>query len=219
MKKVLINWKSQNQQGILSQAVIGQIREQMWDQYVREKVMDKEYENLGISVSDDEFFELLQGVNVHPQISQVPAFQDPSTGQFDRTKVIAYLKQIDQDQTGEARSRWLAFQEYLIGLIKKSKYNTLINNSMYVTSQEAQNNYNEKLQTCIFDYVAIPFSSINDSIVKPTEKQIKTYYNDNKENYKQDESNDVDFVVFSVFPSADDDEFTRLSLQELKSDF
>ena len=213
------NWKSQNQQGILSQAVIGQIREQMWDQYVREKVMDNEYENLGITVSDDEFFELLQGLNVHPQISQVPAFQDPSTGQFDRTKVIAYLKQIDQDQTGEARSRWLAFQEYLIGLIKKSKYNTLINNSMYVTSQEAQNNYNEKLQTCVFDYVAIPFSSINDSLVKPTKKQIKTYYNDNRENYKQDESNDVDFVVFSVLPSADDDEMTRLSLQELKSDF
>ena len=200
------NWKSQNQQGILSQAIIGQIRQQMWEQYVREKVMDNEYGNLGISVSDDEFFELLQGVNVHPQISQVPAFQDPTTGRFDRTKVISYLKQIDQDQTGEARNRWLSFQEYLIGLIKKSKYNTLINNSMYVTTQEAQNSYNEKLKTCVFDYVAIPYSSIDDSISTPTKKQLKTYYNDNKENYKQDESNDVDFVVFTVFPSSDDDD-------------
>ena len=99
------NWKSQNQQSVLTQTITGQIRSQIWDQYVRDLVMNNEYEKLGIDVSDDEFFELLQGVNVHPEISKVPAFQDKNTGQFDRTKVLGYLKQIDQDPTGEARTR------------------------------------------------------------------------------------------------------------------
>ena len=74
------NWKSQNQGSILNQGIIGQIRSEIWDQYVRELVMESEFSKLGLDVSDDEFFELLQGVNVHPEISKVPAFQDQSTG-------------------------------------------------------------------------------------------------------------------------------------------
>ena len=112
------NWKIQNPQGVLNQITIAQIRDQIWNQYIRDLIMENEFQELGIDVSDDEFFELLQGVNVHPEISKVPTFQDPITGKFDRTRVLGYLKQIDQDETGEARKRWVAFQKYLIGLIQ-----------------------------------------------------------------------------------------------------
>ena len=112
------NWKIQNPQDVLNQITIAQIRDQIWNQYIRDLVMENEFQELGIDVSDDEFFELLQGVNVHPEISKVPTFQDPKSGKFDRTRVLGYLKQIDQDETGEARNRWVAFQKYLIGLIK-----------------------------------------------------------------------------------------------------
>jgi len=213
------NWKSQNPQSVLSQTVTGQIRSQIWDQYVRELVMNNEYSKLGIDVSDDEFFELLQGVNVHPEISKVPAFQDPNTGQFDRTKVLGYLKQIDQDPTGEARTRWVGFQKYLIGLIKTSKYNALVAKAMYVTGEEARVSFNENAQNVTFNYVAIPFASVADSIVTPTEREIKTYYTNHKSNYEQDASKDVDFVVFTVTPSTEDDAATKSSIEDLKADF
>ena len=213
------NWKQQNQQSVLNQTTTAQIRSQIWDQYVRELVMNNEYSKLGIDVSDDEFWELLQGINVHPEISKVPAFQNPATGQFDRTKVVGYLKQIDQDPTGEARTRWVGFQKYLIGLIKTSKYNSLVANAMYVTGEEARINFNENSQNVTFNYVAIPFTSVADSIVIPTESEIKTYYTNHKSNYEQDASKDVDFVVFTVTPSTEDDVATRLSIEELKADF
>ena len=183
------------------------------------KTQNNEYSKLGIDISDDEFFELLQGVNVHPEISKVPAFQDPATGKFDRTRVLGYLKQIDQDQTGEARTRWVGFQKYLIGLIKTSKYNSLVAKAMYVTNEDARVNFNEKSQNVTFNYVAIPLTSVADSTVEPTESEIKTYYKKDKANYKQDASKDVDFVVFTVIPSAEDDEATKLSLEDLKADF
>ena len=82
------NWKNQNQQTVLNQVTIAQIRDQIWSQLVRDLIMEKEFNDLGIDISDDEFFELLQGVNVHPEISKVPSFQDPSTRAFDRTKVL-----------------------------------------------------------------------------------------------------------------------------------
>ncbi|MFT4903007.1 MAG: peptidyl-prolyl cis-trans isomerase D, partial [Thalassomonas sp.] len=174
------NWKSQNQQSILNQTTTAQIRSQVWDQYVRDLIMNNEFAKLGIDVSDDEFFELLQGVNVHPEISKVPSFQNQATGQFDRTKVLGYLKQIDQDPTGEARTRWVGFQKYLIGLIKTSKYNSLVANAMYVTDEEARVNFNENSQNITFNYVAIPFSSVADSMVEPTERELANYYDDNK---------------------------------------
>ena len=213
------NWKSQNQQGVLNQTTTAQIRSQIWDQYVRDLIMNNEFGKLGIDVSDDEFFELLQGLNVHPEISKVPAFQDQATGQFDRTKVLGYLKQIDQDPTGEARTRWVGFQKYLIGLIKTSKYNSLVSNAMYVTGEEARLNFNENSQNITFNYVAIPFSSVADSMVEPTESELANYYDDNKSDYEQAASKDVDFVVFTVIPSQEDDATTKSAITDLKADF
>ncbi|MBC8510515.1 MAG: SurA N-terminal domain-containing protein [Cryomorphaceae bacterium] len=213
------NWKSQNQQGVLNQTTTAQIRSQIWDQYVRDLIMDNEFGKLGIDVSDDEFFELLQGLNVHPEISKVPAFQDQATGQFDRTKVLGYLKQIDQDPTGEARTRWVGFQKYLIGLIKTSKYNSLVSNAMYVTGEEAKLKFNESSQNITFNYVAIPFSSVADSMVEPTESELANYYDDNKSDYEQAASKDVDFVVFTVIPSQEDDAATKSAIADLKADF
>ena len=213
------NWKSQNQQGVLNQTTTAQIRSQIWDQYVRDLIMNNEFGKLGIDVSDDEFFELLQGLNVHPEISKVPAFQDQATGQFDRTKVLGYLKQIDQDPTGEARTRWVGFQKYLIGLIKTSKYNSLVSNAMYVTGEEARLNFNENSQNITFNYVAIPFSSVADSMVEPTESELANYYDDNKSTYEQAASKDVDFVVFTVIPSQEDDATTKSAITDLKADF
>jgi len=213
------NWKSQNQQGVLNQTTTAQIRAQIWDQYVRDLIMENEFGKLGIDVSDDEFFELLQGLNVHPEISKVPAFQDQATGQFDRTKVLGYLKQIDQDPTGEARTRWVGFQKYLIGLIKTSKYNSLVSNAMYVTGEEARLNFNENSQNITFNYVAIPFSTVADSTVEPTESELESYYDDNKSAYEQAASKDVDFVVFTVIPSQEDDATTKSAISDLKADF
>ena len=213
------NWKSQNQQGVLNQTTTAQIRSQIWDQYVRDLIMNNEFGKLGIDVSDDEFFELLQGLNVHPEISKVPAFQDQATGQFDRTKVLGYLKQIDQDPTGEARTRWVGFQKYLIGLIKTSKYNSLVSNAMYVTGEEARLNFNENSQNITFNYVAIPFSSVADSMVEPTESELANYYDDNKSDYEQAASKDVDFVVYTVIPSQEDDATTKSAITDLKADF
>lgn len=213
------NWKAQNTSAVLNQTVIGQLRSQIWDQYVRELIMNHEFEKLGIGLSEEEWMERISGIHVHPEISKIPAFQDPTTQQFDRTKVLGYLKQIDQDPTGEAREKWIGFQEYMVGLIKNNKYNTLVAQSMYVNAEEAKISFNENTQKATFNYVAVPYSFIADSVTEPTEKEINAYYNDHQLEYEQDASSDVDFVVFTISPSLEDDAATKSSLEALKSDF
>lgn len=213
------NYKNQNPQAIVNQTLTAQIRNQIWDQYIRELIMNKEYQELGINVSDDEFFELLQGVNVHPEISKIPAFQNQQTGQFDRTKVLAYLQQIDQDQTGDAKIRWKKFENYLVDLIKNSKYNKLLSTAMFVTSEHAKAVLNEENEKIKLDFIQIPYNTIVDSLVEPTEKQIKSYYKNHEEEYQQEASCDVDYVAFNVVPSTQDEEKTKNDLVDLKSYF
>jgi peptidyl-prolyl cis-trans isomerase D len=213
------NWKSQNQQTVLTQSTIGQIREQIWNQYVNELIMLEEYSKLGIDISDDEFFERIQGTEVHTEISKVPSFLDPVTGEFDRARVLGYLKQIDEDQTGEARARWNGFQDYLIGILKSEKYNSLVGKAMFVSSKEAQNASDFNLRKRYFDYVSIPYSSIENTIVEPTISELKSFYEENKSDYTQKQSKDIDFVVYPVVPSTEDDMQTKTELADLVSDF
>ena len=213
------NWKSQNQQAVLDQTTLAQIRDQIWEQYVRELVMKNQFEELGVAVSDDEWMERISGINVHPEISKIPSFQDPATGQFDRTKVLGYLKQIDQDETGDARKRWVGFQKYLIDLIKTSKYNSLVGKAMFTTTEEAKMEFHSNTDTATFNYVVIPFTSINDADVKPTDDELEAYYSIHKAEYEQEASKDVDFVVYTVVPSVEDDAITKEEITKLVVDF
>ena len=213
------NWQSQNPNQVLSQTILGQVRSQAWDQLTRELVMNNEYDVLGLGVSDEEWMERISGVNVHPEISKIQSFQDLNTGTFDRTKVLGYLQQIEQDPSGEALNRWIEFQQYLMNTILNNKYNKLVEKGSYVNSLEAQNSFNEGTQNATYNYLSIPFNTINDSLISVTDKEIKKYYNDNKKDYEQVASKDVDFVSFNIVASLQDDINTRESIENLKSDF
>ena len=214
------NWKEQSSsEAILDQTTISQIRDQVWNQYVKDLIMENEYEKLGIDVSDDEFFELVQGVNVHPEISKIPSFQNPESGEFERRRVLAYLKQIDEDPTGESRTRWVEFQRYLIGIMKTAKYNSLVGKAMYTTNEEAKFDFRSSTQNITFNYISIPFSSINDTDITVTDNELRNYYSDHKLEYQQESSKDVDFVVYNVIPSEEDDNNTKKEISSLISDF
>ena len=214
------NWKTQNPTSILTQGVIANVRNQAWNQLTRELIMENEYEKLGLGISDDEWMERISGINVHPEVSKIQAFQDPTNGQFDRTKVLAYLQQVEQDETGESVRNWLNFQDYLINVIRNAKYDKLVEKGTYINSKEAMISYNEGTQVTTYDYITVPFSSIDDSLVNISSKDIKKYYNKNKEKkYKQELSRDVDYVVFSVVPTLEDDNETKISIENLKNDF
>jgi peptidyl-prolyl cis-trans isomerase D len=213
------NWKNQNQQTDLNQTTIAQIRDQVWNQYVRELVMEREFEALGIDVSDEEWIDQISGPNVHPQVRDIPLFKDPKTGVFDGSRAIQYLQAVDQDETGESLAKWVGFQRSLIGLIKNSKYNLLVSNSIFTTTEEAKLESSASMNNVTFNYVALPFTSIDDSDVEPTYAELEMYYSDHKLEYVQDASKDVDFVVFTVVPSLEDDAKTKSEITELAAEF
>ena len=213
------NWKNSNPNSTLNQETLAQIRNSIWDEYIKELLMDAEYEALGIDVDSEELFELFQGNNVHPEISKIEIFQDPTTKQFDRARMIQYMKGLDNDQTGEAREQWLGFEEYISNLRKNNKYKLLVEKGMYVSSAEAQLYFNQGNDNISFEYVPVSFNHIADSLVDVTDSEIEDCYENHLNEYQQEESSNVDYVVFTVIPSAKDEEDTENNLADLTKTF
>ena len=80
------NTKQQQNKERLTSDEIYRLKDDTWKQIVREILMEKEYEALGLTVTTEELFDLVQGPNPHPLIKQY--FADPNTGQYNRTLII-----------------------------------------------------------------------------------------------------------------------------------
>ncbi len=192
------------------------VRNQTWDQIVREILMDNEYEELGIDVTKDELFDLVQGPNPHPLIKQY--FVNRETGQYDRQLVINYLKNLD-NMPPENKQQWIDFENYIKNDQKQKKYSTLIEKGYYVPTALAQMKYHEDNDMANIEFVGIRYSDIPDSLVHPTNEDYQRYYDEHKKYYKQKEARSIDFVVFDVKPSQKDIQAALKEAVATKKDF
>jgi len=194
-----------------------QIKEQTWQNMVRNLTMKDIYEELGIGVCSSELFDMVQGKNPHAIIQSI--FRDPNTGTLNRGQLIQFLKYQQSNSTGKERAYWLFIENQIIEERSFSKYNNLLAKGIYVTSDEAKSDLKGRNHQANIQFVAKPFSSVPDTDVKATEEELKAYYEKNKENYKQENNRNIEYVSFPVVASkADEDKLIKWS-NDIKSEF
>ncbi len=197
------NYKRNMRQSNIDQETMDQIRDQVWEQLVRDAIMNKEYSALGLGLSKDEIFDMVQGNFLHSQILQVPIFKNEA-GQFDRNKVLEFLKNMENDETGKAKSTWIEFEKSLVKDRLNSKYNELIKKGLYVTKAEAQAEVVDRNYKVTADYIMKRFNEIPDSLVKFDNGDLKDYYSEHAKEFEQVPSRDIAYVTFEVAPSDED---------------
>ena len=212
----LDNTKRQKKVTSLTGAEQATVRNQTWNQVVKRIIMGKEYSELGIDVTADELFDMVQGPHPHPLI--VKSFTDPNTGKFDRTRVVQYLKNLD-NMPPEAKQQWLDFEKYLKQDRMQSKFNALISKGYYVPKALAIKSYKEDNNRASVSFVANKIANVPDSVVTITNNDYIAYYDANKERYKQQSARDMDFVLFKVTPSAKDINKAKKEIIALKKEF
>ena len=186
VQEAIENYKANYQQANIDEATKEAIRNQTWDQQIQEIVMGSQHEELGLSVSAEELFDMIQGPNPSPQVRQ--AFGNPQTGEFNPANVIAFLKRMDEDESGDTKKRWLAFEKDMKKQQVYTKYNTLVKKGLYITTAEAKADNAAKNKMANVRFVAKRYAASTDTTVKVTDAEIKSYYaaNNYKEQYKQD---------------------------------
>jgi len=149
------------------------IREQVWQQMVQEIVMNREYDELGISLTSQELFDMVQGKNIDPTIRQLFTGEN---GQFDKDNVVKTLKQLIAAPDGTPqKAYWLNIEESLIAQRTLTKYNALIAKGLYIPTAYAKNMAANGSKKVNFDYVVKSYNSISDSTVNVTAEEIKAY--------------------------------------------
>ena len=208
--------KQQQQKDNLTSDEIYRIKDETWRYMVRNVIMEKEYEELGIVVTTDELFEQIQGVNPHAQIKQY--FVDPNTGLYDRKLIVQYLQNLDK-LPPESKQQWLQFEKFIKDDRLRTKYNSLISKAYYVPSALAKLNYNDDNTTAKITYVAARYQDISDSTVTISDSDYSDYYDNNKDLFKEKETRSLSYVMFEVKPSMKDMEAAKSEMNKIYEEF
>jgi peptidyl-prolyl cis-trans isomerase D len=210
-------YKQNTQQSQLDENSWVQVREQTWQNTVQNIVMSDVYKDLGIEVSSDELYDMLQGANLHPIIQQL--FSNPNTGQVDRGAVVNFLKQLDTNVAPEQKAYWLYLENQIVNDRTQAKYTNMVGKGLYVTTAEAEQSVADASKQINFDYVSLNLNTVADSAVKVTDSDLKAYYNKHKEDFKQEKIRDIEYIAFNVKPSAADYKDAEKWINEIKDDF
>lgn len=201
----------------LDQQTTDQIKEQTWQNMVRNLTMKDIYENLGISVGSAELFDMVQGKNPHAIIQSI--FRDPNTGTLNRPALIQFLKFQQTNSTGKERSYWLFIENQIVEERSFAKYNNLLAKGIYVTTDEAKSDIKGRNHQANIQFVGKTFASIPDSEVKVTDEELNAYYTKNKENFKQENNRSIEYVSFPVVASKADEDKLIKWLNDIKAEF
>ena len=210
------NAKRQQQTKSLSTNETFRLREQTWEQLVRKILMDEQYQDLGITVSADEMFNLIQGTNPHPLIKQY--FVNPKTGRYDRNLVIQYLQNYNR-LPDAARQQWKMLEDYIRADQIRKKYNALVEQGYYIPKALAQKLYDEQNTRANITYVAARYADVPEKNIQVTEDDYQRYYDLHKNEFKQKEGRAIEYVFFNVLPSQADVAKARKEAVLTKKDF
>lgn len=210
-------YKMNTQQTQIDENTWEQIREQVWQGYLNENIIGKTSDDLGLTVSSEELFDLVQGNNPDPIIQQL--FRNPQTGAVDKSAILQFLKSLDTNATPQQKSYWLYIETQIKEGKIRTKYNTLVSKGLYVTSDEAKSSLDAKNKNANFQYVVLTYASIPDSSVKISNSDLKDYFSKHEGDYKQEKTRKIEYVTFDVLPSAADNAATQKWVNDSKEEF
>lgn len=196
-----------------------QLRDQVWNQIVAERIFYKEAEKLGISLTPAELSSILLSSDPNNPLMQQQGMSDPATGQLDVAKAQEAMRNIKKLK-GEQREQ---VNNEVINPLKLStivsKYSSMVTAGAYYPKWMQEKENADSKSFAEVSYVAIPYSEISDSAVKVTDADINAYVNKNKELFKQEAGRVVSYVTFSQLPSKDDSAKARMLVQDIKTAF
>ena len=211
----------------LSEDELNQVKDQVWQQFVNETILEQEAEKLGLTVTDEELQNILKA-GTNPMLAQTP-FVNQQTGRFDVTQLTKFLadyKKAQQagsemaEQYQKIYNYWKFMEKNLRQQTLAQKYQTLLAQCLISNPVSAKMAFEAQNQESDILLAAVPYTSIKDTEVEVSDADLKAKYNEQKEMFKQIfESRDIKYVDFQVVASAADRAELMKTMNEAKQQF
>ena len=196
-----------------------EIREQIWNQVVAEKVFYAEAAKLGINFTAKELSSILSSNDKDNPLMQDPQMIDSSTGKLDQGKLKEALNNIRKAK-GEQRDMidaQMIEPQKLTSI--STKYFALLSASAYYPSWMEESDKKDKISFANISYTGVAYTEIIDSTIKVSDAEIEKYVKNHKGLFKQEEGRKISYIVFSQLPNAEDSSRTKNIVAALKNDF
>ncbi len=194
------------------------VNQSSWQDLLSDNVLIPAIEKAGIAVGDEEMFDLSQGSKISQVLLRERAFLDEN-GQFDKARLVNMIKQIPQDPSGDLATYWDYLEKNMYVDQMVGKYVTLLAKSSVQNPVQMRRAISDNNVTSDVSFIIQPYGFAQDTTIAVSSKEIKDFYNKQKNNFEQPAGRDLEYVVFEVVPSDQDISAAESDIQKLMEEF
>lgn len=187
-----------------------QVVNSVYEQEVRSAVLGQQFNDLGINIEQDQ---IINFVKTSPAYSQNPQFLN-ADGIFDENIFRGVLADWKENIPAQYEL-WVQDEKAIIQQAKEQTYFNLVKAGVGATLKEGELDYKLANDKVNIQYVRVPYTSIPDSTITISKKEIDIYINNHKEEYKQESARDLQYVFFEEKASLEDETAVKDQITKL----
>lgn len=198
--------QEQMQQRGYTNVDVAQVQEYVLQQMVNESLLKKEFERLGLTVTDTELSQAMLGATPSPYVQQmvqsmgIPSAQLLYEAAFNPTK-----SGVTPEQAPQFQSAWAELEKNAEEMMLQQKFMALFAGTLTANKLDAKALYEDNATTSTIVYAKKDLSTLKDADFTPTDAEINDLYNQEKNRYRINEKQVViNYIAVDVVPSTDD---------------
>lgn len=185
-------------------------RDRVFEALVMDKLREHEIRRLGITVTDDELADMVLGENPHPIIQMY--FGDGQGG-INRSLLQNFI------EDPQASEQWIQLEEFLRQQRRTEKLNQLVSSTVRITDQDVLDEYQKRNRSADVEYVALRYASLPDDSIQVTDRDLRSFYNENRSEFERKRTYTVNYVSVSKQPTSRDTALVMNELERLRPRF
>ena len=194
--------RNYNQQGMIAV-------NNVWNQRLRSEILRQQFEITGIQSGKDHLQNILKN---NPTFNSDQQFLNEA-GIFDIDKFKTLIIEL-KTTNPEAYEQWKNQEKIFESQSNEQIYFNLVNAGVNYTQADGKFEYTLQNDNVDIEYVQIPYSSVDDSLITYSESDLKKYIASNEDEFKVNSSRDIEYVIFEEKPSLEDEKAIKNRLNK-----
>ena len=181
----------------------------VWNQRLRSEILKQQFEITGIQSGKDHLQNILKN---NPTFNSDQQFLNEA-GIFDIDKFKTLIIEL-KTTNPEAYEQWKNQEKIFESQSNEQIYLNLVNAGVNYTQADGKFEYTLQNDNVDIEYVQIPYSSVDDSLITYSESDLKKYIASNEDEFKVNSSRDIEYVIFEEKPSLEDEKAIKNRLNK-----
>ena len=198
----------QDSGGEISDQYLENIRQQVWNAFIEERLTQQAIDDLNIKVTDDEILYHLK--NNPPFDVQQIFFRNNA---FDQEYYMQALNTPGMVDWGPIEAWMRDFY------LPRYKLQQTIKMSAVVSEDDIKNEYIKKNLDYTITAIHVPKNAIQDRVIKPTDEELEKEYKKNKDDFEEPEKRHLSIVSWQKKPTFEDTVRTKQEALELINEY